>query len=118
MFEFIKKTAIASWIAINFKNIVNLAVCLVVIFIVGFMHLRWEVYLLETHPEKLLILLVVNSVIFFLILIWMFMLVKSCLNPLNLNKAIDAKKSILKKPEKFEDILSVKLRPKLKRKEK
>lgn len=116
MFKFIQRTAVATWIAINFSNIIKLGGCALTILVVGFMHLRWEVYLVEAHPEKLLILLIVNSFIFFVILIWMSILLKRCLTPLFPNKALKAKESIIKKPERFKEILSVKLRPKLREK--
>ena len=115
MFKFIRNTALATWLAFNFVNIIRIIGCILAIFVIAFLHLRWEIYLLEFHPEKLLIMLILNSFIFFVILIWIFILTKKCVAPLNLNKALKAKKSVIMKPEKFEEILSVKLRPKLKR---
>ena len=117
MFNLIGKAAITAWIGINIKNLVRIGGNFFIFLVVTFLYLRWEVYLIEVNPSKLFFLLIIYSLLIVLILGWIIILSKQCLNPLRPNNAIKAKESITEKPKKFDEILSIKLRPKLKGKE-
>ena len=117
MFNFISKAAITAWIAINIKNLIRIGGSFFILIVTSFLYLRWEAYLIEFNSGGLLILLTIYSSIVVLILGWMIFLFKQCLIPLKPKNALKAKESVIKKPEKFDEILSVKLRPTLKGKE-
>jgi len=116
MLQAIRRLTVYAWIIVNARNLIRIGVCLLVIFIVNVLYEKWETALLTIYPEFLLWLLsfytliVIAALIFAAVFLNRFTFLKKP------EKAIEAKKSFIDKPEEFESIRSVKLRPKLRSK--
>ena len=117
MLKFIKNLFLAAWIKINGRDLIDLILSLALILLVSFLYRRWEALLLLTNPDVLFWLLIIYTFFLFIIVFRIFLILKKFVFLKRPEKAIEAKKSFINKPEEFEKIRDVKLRPKLKKRE-
>jgi hypothetical protein len=113
MLQLIRRLTVYAWVIVNARNLIRIGICLLVIFIANFLYEKWETALLAIYPEFLLWLLTFYTLIVIVALVFMVALLRRFTFLKKPEKAIAAKKSFIDKPEEFESIRSVKLRPKL-----
>jgi predicted membrane protein len=113
MLRLIKSLSVYAWIIVNARNLIRIWACLLVIFIVNVLYEKWETALLAIYPEFLLWLLILYTLIVIIALCLGLFFLNRCTFLKKPERAIEAKKSFIDKPEEFESIRSVKLRPKL-----
>ena len=105
-----------TWVKINGRNLVDLVISIALILLVSFLYRRWETLLLLTNPDTLFWLLIIYTFFLLIIVFRIFLTLKKFVFLRKPEKAIKAKESLVNKPEEFEKIRDVKLRPILKRK--
>ena len=113
MLRLIKSLSIYAWLIVNARNLIRIGACLLVIFIVNVLYEKWETALIAIYPEFLLWILILYTLIVIIALCLGVFFLSRCTFLKKPEKAIKAKKSFIDKPEEFESIRSVKLRPKL-----
>jgi len=117
MYKFIRSLTIYAWIHVNSRNLLKIVACILIIFLVSFVYQKWENYYLATDPANLFIPLSVYTLfLVFLVLSIIFYLSKFIFlkKP---QKAIASKESFANKPDKFQQIRDVRLRPNLQSKQ-
>ena len=102
-----------TWVKINGRNLVDLVISIALILLVSFLYRRWETLLLLTNPDTLFWLLIIYTLFLFIIVFRIFLTLKKFVFLKKPEKAIEAKESMVNKPEEFKKIRDVKLRPKL-----
>ena len=115
MFKFLKNLLMVTWVKINGRNLVDLIISIALILLVSFLYRRWEALLLLTNPDTLFWLLIIYTFFLLIIVFRIFLTLKKFVFLRKPEKAIKAKESLVNKPEEFEKIRDVKLRPNLKR---
>ena len=113
MLQLIRRLTIYAWIIVNARNLIRIGACLLVIFIANVLYEKWETALLTIYPEFLLWLLSLYTLIVIVAFLFGVFFLGRCTFLKKPEKAIEARKSFINKPEDFESIKSVKLRPKL-----
>ena len=116
MLRLIKSLSIYAWLIVNARNLIRIAACLLVIFIVNVLYEKWETALIAIYPEFLLWVLILYTLIVIILLCLGVFFLSRCTFLKKPERAIEAKKSFIHKPEEFENIRSVKLRPNLRSK--
>ena len=116
MFKFLKSLAIYAWVAVNAHNLVRIGACLLVILLTNFLYEKWETVLLAINPGVLLWLLIIYTFVVIVTIFFIVIFLSRFVFLKRPGKAIEAKKSFMDKPEEFERIKSVKLRPNLRSK--
>jgi len=116
MLQLIRRLTVYAWIIVNARNLIRIWVCFLFIFIIDVLYEKWETALLTIYPELLLWLLTFYTLIVIVALAFAAVFLSRCTFLKKPEKAIEAKKSFIDKPEEFERIRSVKLRPKLRSK--
>ena len=116
MLQLIRGLTVYAWIIVNARNLIKIAICLLVIFLVNSLYEKWETALLTIYPEYLLWLLACYTLIVIVALVFAAVFLSRFTFLKKPAKAIEAKKSFIDKPMEFENIKSVKLRPNLRSK--
>ena len=113
MVKFLKNLLIVNWLRVNGSNLTKILIYILLTLAVSYLYRRWEALLLLSNPEALLWLLTIYTIFLFIMFFRIYLLLRKFIFLRVPRKAVLAKKSFINKPDGFDEIADIRLRPKL-----